>query len=121
MPPAHEFESRSGVVHLTQHYVIKFVSDLRQVSGFLRVLPPPKKTKQKRSINVSELMVHLVYSIFIHICITYASYNINLFYFHSQTIFYVLLIIINLIVLIGGCPSKPVFGCPSKPMFLLHL
>jgi len=38
-----EFESRSwrGV----QYYVIKFVSDLRQVSGFLRVLrfPPPIK------------------------------------------------------------------------------
>jgi len=25
-----------------QHYVIKFVSDLRQVSGFLR-FPPPRK------------------------------------------------------------------------------
>jgi hypothetical protein len=38
-----EFESRSerGV----QHYVINFVSDLRQVGGFLRVLrfPPPIK------------------------------------------------------------------------------
>ena len=30
---------------LIQHYVIKFVSDLRQVVGFLRVLhfPPPIK------------------------------------------------------------------------------
>jgi hypothetical protein len=38
-----EFESRSG--RGVQHYVIKFVSDLRQVGGFLRVLrfPPPKK------------------------------------------------------------------------------
>jgi hypothetical protein len=29
-----------------QHYVIKFMSDLRQVGGFLRVLqfPPPNKT-----------------------------------------------------------------------------
>jgi hypothetical protein len=38
-----EFESRSG--RGVQHYVIKFVSDLRQVSGFLRVLwfPPPIK------------------------------------------------------------------------------
>ena len=35
------FESRSG--RGVQHYVIKFVSDLRQVGGFLRVLrfPPP--------------------------------------------------------------------------------
>jgi hypothetical protein len=37
------FESRSG--RGVQHYVMKFVSDLRQVSGFLRVLrfPPPIK------------------------------------------------------------------------------
>jgi len=36
-----EFESRSW--RGGQHYVIKFVSDLRQVDGFLRVLrfPPP--------------------------------------------------------------------------------
>ena len=27
-----------GEVYLIQHYVIKFVSDLRQVGGFLRVL-----------------------------------------------------------------------------------
>jgi hypothetical protein len=27
-----------GEVYLIQHYEIKFVSDLRQVSGFLRVL-----------------------------------------------------------------------------------
>ena len=33
-----------GEVHLIQRYVIKFVSDLRQVGVFLRVLrfPPPK-------------------------------------------------------------------------------
>ena len=38
-----EFESRSG--RGVQHYVIKFVSDLRQVGVFLRVLrfPPPIK------------------------------------------------------------------------------
>ena len=38
-----EFESRSG--RGLQHYVIKFVSDLRQVGGFLRVFrfPPPIK------------------------------------------------------------------------------
>ena len=34
-----------GEVHSLQHYMIKFVSDLRQVGGFLRVLgfPPPIK------------------------------------------------------------------------------
>ena len=38
-----EFESRAG--RGVQHYVIKVVSDLRQVDGFLRVLrfPPPIK------------------------------------------------------------------------------
>jgi len=36
-----------GEVYSIQHYVIKFVSDLRQVGGFLRVLrflPPIKLT-----------------------------------------------------------------------------
>ena len=34
-----------GEVHLIQHYMIKFVSNLRQVDGCLRVLwfPPPIK------------------------------------------------------------------------------
>jgi len=38
-----EFESRSG--RGVQHYVIKYVSDLRQVGNYLRVLrfPPPIK------------------------------------------------------------------------------
>ena len=31
-----EFESCSGEVYSIQHYVIKFVNDLRQVSGFIR-------------------------------------------------------------------------------------
>ena len=39
---ASEFELRSGEVYSVQHYVIKLVSDLRQVNGFLRVrLFPP--------------------------------------------------------------------------------
>jgi len=40
-----EFESRSGKVYSIQNFVIKFVSDLRQVGGFHRVLrfPPPIK------------------------------------------------------------------------------
>ena len=33
-----EFESRSGEVYLIQHYVIKFICDLQQISGFLQVL-----------------------------------------------------------------------------------
>ena len=44
-----EFESRSG--RGVQHYVIKFVSDLRQVGGFSRVLrfPPPIKLTPRYS------------------------------------------------------------------------
>ena len=44
-----EFEPCSDEVYSIQHYVIKFVSDLRQVSGFLRVLqfPPPIKLTAK--------------------------------------------------------------------------
>jgi hypothetical protein len=43
-----EFESRSG--RGVQHYVIKFVSDMRQVDGFLRVFrfPPPIKLTNKQ-------------------------------------------------------------------------
>ena len=33
-----EFEPHSGEVYSIQHYVIKFVSDLGQVGGFLRIL-----------------------------------------------------------------------------------
>jgi hypothetical protein len=35
-----------GELYSIQHYVIKFVSDLRQVGSFLRVLrfPPPNET-----------------------------------------------------------------------------
>jgi hypothetical protein len=36
--PAH------GEVYLIQHYVVKCVSDLRQVGGFLRFPPPIKLT-----------------------------------------------------------------------------
>jgi hypothetical protein len=44
-PLSCEFESCSGEVSLIQQYVIKFVSELQQVHGFLRVLrfPPPVK------------------------------------------------------------------------------
>jgi hypothetical protein len=42
-PQCCEFESRSG--RGVQHYVIKYVSDLRQVGNYLRALrfPPPIK------------------------------------------------------------------------------
>ena len=37
-------------VYSIQHYVIKFVSDLRQVGGFLRVLPFPPPIKLTTTI-----------------------------------------------------------------------
>jgi hypothetical protein len=46
-----EVESRSG--RGVQHYVIKFVSDLRQVSGFLRFPPPLKLT----ATNIAEILL----------------------------------------------------------------
>jgi len=42
------FESRSG--RGVQHHTIKFVSDLRQVGGFLRVLRFPPKIKLTSTI-----------------------------------------------------------------------
>ena len=41
-----EFKFHSGGVYSLQHYVIKFVGDLRQMGGFLQALlfPPPNKT-----------------------------------------------------------------------------
>ena len=45
-----------GKVYSIQHYVISFVSDLRQVGGFLRVLrfPPPIKTDSQ---NIAEILL----------------------------------------------------------------
>jgi hypothetical protein len=40
-----EFEPRWGEVYSIHHYVIKFVGDLRQVGGFLRVLRFPQPIK----------------------------------------------------------------------------
>jgi hypothetical protein len=45
-----EFESRTGEVYSIQHYVIQFVSDLRQVGGFLRVLRFPLSIKLTATI-----------------------------------------------------------------------
>ena len=49
-----EFESRSGLG--VQHYVIKFVSDLRQIGGFLQVLwfPPLIKLTPQYNWNIAE-------------------------------------------------------------------
>jgi hypothetical protein len=47
-----KFESHSG--QSVQHYVIKFVSDLRQVGGFLRVPPPIFNKTDRYNWNVVE-------------------------------------------------------------------
>jgi hypothetical protein len=47
----------NGEVYSIQHYVIKFVSDMRQVSGFLQVLwfpPPIKLTPPRYNSNIVE-------------------------------------------------------------------
>jgi hypothetical protein len=41
-----------GEVYLTQHYVMKFVSDLWQVGGFLRFPPPIKLTATIYNWNI---------------------------------------------------------------------
>ena len=52
-----EFESSSGEAYSIQHYVIKFFSDLRQVSGFFQVLrflpgtPFPVSSNNKNDRN----------------------------------------------------------------------
>ena len=47
-----------GEVYSIQHYVIKFVSDLRQVSGFLQVLEFPSPIKLTQ--NITEILLKVV-------------------------------------------------------------
>ena len=51
-----EFEPGSGKVYSIQHYVIKFVSDLKQVRGFLWVPPFPPPIKPDRH-NIAEILL----------------------------------------------------------------
>ena len=50
-----EFLSRSG--RGVQHYVIKFVNDLRQVSGFLQVLRFPPLLNKTDSHDIIEILL----------------------------------------------------------------
>ena len=45
-----------GEVYSVQHYVIKFVSDLRQVGGFLRVRVPMSFTNKADSHDIAEIL-----------------------------------------------------------------
>ena len=51
-----------GVMYWIQHYVIKFVSDLQQVGGFLRVLrfPPPIKPTTPNPLKSRLLVLYQV-------------------------------------------------------------
>ena len=48
-----------GEVYSIEHYVIKFVSDLRQVGGFIRVLRFPPSIKLTAMIKLKVLKVTL--------------------------------------------------------------
>ena len=48
-----------GEVYSIQHYVIEFVSDLRQVGGFLRVLPVSSNKTDRHDITEILLKVAL--------------------------------------------------------------
>jgi hypothetical protein len=46
-----------GEVHLIQHYVIKIVSDLRHVGGFLWVLRFPPQIIKTDCHNITEILL----------------------------------------------------------------
>ena len=60
-----EFESRSGEVYSIQQYVMKSVSALRQVGGFLRVLqvPPPIKLTAN---DITEILLKMALNTIYH-------------------------------------------------------
>ena len=54
----------TSVVYSIQYYVIKFVSDLRQVGGFLRVFrfPPPIKLTTAKKNKITEILLKVALS-----------------------------------------------------------
>ena len=64
-----------------QHYVIKFDSALRQISGFLRVFRFPSKFTQKTDITEILLKVSLCYivdmAVTFSICYRFGSMDIH--------------------------------------------
>ena len=76
------YNPADGEVYSIRHYVIKFISDLRQVGGFLRVLifsPPMKLT--------STISVILLKVVFYTIMLTFYSLSPHL-YIHVSFLFY---------------------------------
>ena len=74
-----------GEVYSIQHYVIKFVSDLGQVSGFLRVLWIPPQIKLTDRNDITEILLKVALhpiqkplSCFnLHLAVLY-TYSLNL-------------------------------------------
>jgi hypothetical protein len=71
-----------GEVYSIQNYVIKIVSDLRQVGGFLRVLQFPPPIKLTESHNIIEILlkvalntITLIKQIIILTTVLVLSYN----------------------------------------------
>ena len=62
-----------GKAYSLQHHVIKFVSDLRQVSGFLRVLrfPPPTDCHDKTEILLKVALNTITLTLNLCSCILY--------------------------------------------------
>jgi hypothetical protein len=73
-----EFEPRSGEVYSIQHYVIKFVSYLRQVGSFLWALrsPPPIKVALT-TINQTNQTINDEYGVSIRNIVSYMSSSIS--------------------------------------------
>jgi hypothetical protein len=71
-----EFESRSG--RGVQHYVIKFISDLRQVDGFLRVFRFPPSSKTDRH-DITEILlkvaINTIKKTYIYMCVCYICFS----------------------------------------------
>ena len=75
--PAH------GEVYSIQHYVIKFVSDLRHVCGFLRVLwfPPPIKLTH----NITEIVFNITLTL--NVKVACRSLKLIVFFTHSYILY----------------------------------
>jgi hypothetical protein len=73
-----EFEPRSGEVYSIQHYVIKFVSYLRQVGSFIWALrfPPPIKVALS-TINQTNQTINDEYGVSIRNIVSYMSSSIS--------------------------------------------
>ena len=85
-----EFESRSDEVYSIQYYVIKFVSDLRQVDGFLCVFrfPPSIKLTATSGVkhhnhNSNDSNIKFYFLWLYHKLIIYKA----LWFYFSQTLF----------------------------------